>query len=195
MLPKLVERAGRTATGCITAFYTVLVEGDDDNEPVSDTVRGLIDGHTVLSRKLASRGHFPAIDVLRSISRLANDLASEEQRENVSLVRQVMSTFEEYEDLISIGAYRQGSNPLVDAAIAIKPAIDIFLKQSFSESQAGTKTLEQLAVIANAIRQHWQKTNSTQSQPSVDEEPIKPPIGQQTADSPSSIPQPTATNR
>lgn len=195
MLPKLVERAGRTATGCITAFYTVLVEGDDDNEPVSDTVRGLIDGHTVLSRKLASRGHFPAIDVLRSISRLANDLASEEQRENVSLVRQVMSTFEEYEDLISIGAYRQGSNPLVDAAIAIKPAIDIFLKQSFSESQAGTKTLEQLAVIANAIRQHWQKTNSTQSQPSVDEEEIKPPIGQQTADSPSSIPQPTATNR
>jgi flagellar biosynthesis/type III secretory pathway ATPase len=195
MLPKLVERAGRTATGCITAFYTVLVEGDDDNEPVSDTVRGLIDGHTVLSRKLASRGHFPAIDVLRSISRLANDLASEEQRENVSLVRQVMSTFEEYEDLISIGAYRQGSNPLVDAAIAIKPAIDIFLKQSFSESQAGTKTLEQLAVIANAIRQHWQKTNSTQSQPSVDEEEIKPPIGQQTADSPSSIPQPTATSR
>lgn len=152
LLPKLVERAGRSPKGCITAFYTVLVEGDDDNEPVSDTVRGLIDGHTVLSRKLAGRGHFPAIDVLRSISRLMSDLATDEHRENASLLCQAISAYDDHEDLISIGAYRNGANQLVDAAIAAKPAIDAFLKQSFSESQPAATTLQQLAAIANAIR-------------------------------------------
>lgn len=158
LLPKLVERAGRAQNGCITAFYTVLVEGDDDNEPVSDTVRGLIDGHTVLSRKLAGRGHFPAIDVLRSISRLMTDLVSDEHRENASLVRQAISAYDDHEDLISIGAYRPGANQMVDAAIAAKPAIDAFLKQAFSESQPSTTTQNQLAAIAAAIRTRLNQT-------------------------------------
>lgn len=151
LLPKLVERAGRSPDGCITAFYTVLVEGDDDNEPVSDTVRGLIDGHTVLSRKLAGRGHFPAIDVLASISRLMTDLVTDQQREDAAIVRQAISAYDDHEDLISIGAYRQGANRLVDAAIAAKGAIDAFLKQSFAESQPAATTRDQLSQIANFI--------------------------------------------
>jgi FliI/YscN family ATPase len=181
MLPKLVERAGRSATGCITAFYTVLVEGDDDNEPISDTVRGLIDGHTVLSRKLAGRGHFPAIDVLKSVSRLMNDVASEEHRDNASLLRQTMSAYDDHEDLISIGAYQQGSNPLVDAAIAFKPAIDAFLKQSYSDSQSGKKTVDQLASIADAIRQHSPKAGYAQVQTVSSKEAKTEPANQQPA--------------
>lgn len=165
LLPKLVERAGRSPKGCITAFYTVLVEGDDDNEPISDTVRGLIDGHTVLSRKLAGKGHFPAIDILRSISRLMSDLADDEHRENASLIRQAISAYDDHEDLISIGAYRHGANPLVDAAIAAKPVIDAFLKQAFSESQPSSTTNQQLKSIADAIRFRLQQANVAQVAP------------------------------
>ena len=117
MLPRLVERAGRSAAGSITAFYSVLVEGDDPNEPIADTVRGLLDGHTWLLRKLAARGHFPAIDVLESISRLMNDLTSKEHREAAQGIRQALSTYQQHEELISIGAYRKGSNRAVDVAI------------------------------------------------------------------------------
>src|SRR5690606_38191347 len=106
MLPKLVERTGRSAKGSITAFYTVLVEGDDTNEPVSDAVRGLLDGHVILSRSIAAKGHFPAIDILASISRLMNDLVSDELRRAAQTIRELMSTYRENEDLINIGAYR-----------------------------------------------------------------------------------------
>jgi FliI/YscN family ATPase len=133
MLPRLVERAGRTASGSITAFYTVLVEGDDTNEPVSDTVRGLLDGHTILTRRLAAKGHFPAIDVLESISRLLNDLVSPEHRAAVMQFRELLSAYREHEDLISIGAYRAGANPKVDAAIALLPEMDRYLKQPMDE--------------------------------------------------------------
>lgn len=133
LLPRLVERAGRTATGSITAFYTVLVEGDDTNEPVSDTVRGLIDGHTILSRKIASKGHYPAIDVLESISRLMTDIVSPEHRAAVMVFRELMAAYRDHEDLISIGAYRAGANPTVDTAIAMMPEINRYLKQAIHE--------------------------------------------------------------
>jgi flagellum-specific ATP synthase len=133
MLPRLVERAGRSALGSITAFYSVLVEGDDPNEPIADTVRGLLDGHTWLLRKLAARGHFPAIDVLESISRLMNDLATKEHREAAQALRQSLSVYQQHEELISIGAYRKGSNRAVDVAIDLQDEIHKFLKQRVDE--------------------------------------------------------------
>jgi len=129
MLPRLVERAGQTAAGSITAFYSVLVEGDDPHEPISDTLRGLLDGHTWLSRELASAGHYPAIDVLQSISRLAPTLMSAAQQQAASQFRSLLAAYREHADLISIGAYRQGSNPLVDEAITMRDAMNGFLRQ------------------------------------------------------------------
>jgi flagellum-specific ATP synthase len=147
-LPKLVERAGRSQSGSITAFYTVLVEGDDTNEPVSDTVRGLLDGHTILSRKIASRGHYPAIDVLESISRVMPDIVSREQLDAARTVRQLMAAHRDHEDLISIGAYRTGANPLVDAAIAMKADIDAFLQQAMDQSAGADSARERLLQLA-----------------------------------------------
>lgn len=142
LLPRLVERTGRTPKGSITAFYTVLVEGDDTNEPVADTVRGLLDGHIVLSRKLAGKGHYPAIDVMQSISRLMNDLVGDDVRTGALVLRDLMSTYAENEDLINIGAYRQGSNPRIDMAIRLKDEIDRYLRQAVDE-QASVETAHQ----------------------------------------------------
>jgi flagellum-specific ATP synthase len=128
-LPKLVERAGRTPQGSITAFYAVLVEADDPNEPISDAVRGLLDGHTWLSRKLSSRGHYPAIDVLESISRLAPQVAGDGQQRAASAIRELLGAYRDHEDLISIGAYQKGSNKTVDAAIELRGEIDRYLRQ------------------------------------------------------------------
>lgn len=129
LLPKLVERAGRSPRGSITAFFTVLVEGDDPNEPVADAVRGLLDGHTWLSRSLASRGHYPAIDVLASLSRLMPEVTTEEHRQAATIVRELMAAYHDHEDLISIGAYRKGGNRMVDAAIEMQEDINGFLRQ------------------------------------------------------------------
>jgi flagellar biosynthesis/type III secretory pathway ATPase len=129
LLPKLVERTGRSPKGSITAFYAVLVEADDPNEPISDAVRGLLDGHIWLSRKLASRGHYPAIDVLESLSRLMPDVAPPEQVRAAVAVRQLLSAYRDHEDLISIGAYRPGANPSVDAAIGMQNRISQYLRQ------------------------------------------------------------------
>ena len=129
LLPKLVERAGRTPQGSITAFYTVLVEGDDPNEPISDTVRGLLDGYTWLSRKLSSRGHYPAIDVLESISRLMPDVTDDDHRRATYAIRDLAGAYRDHEDLISIGAYHRGSNRTVDAAIDLRDEIDRYLRQ------------------------------------------------------------------
>ena len=130
ILPRMVERAGRTTTGSITAFYTVLVEGDDNNEPIADTLRGLLDGHIVLDRRLASAGHYPPIDVLESLSRLAAQIAPPEWTTSAMVARRRLAAHRRSEDLISIGAYRAGADPEVDAAIAVKPAIDSVLRQS-----------------------------------------------------------------
>ncbi len=156
LLPKLVERAGRSKQGSITGFYTVLVEGDDTNEPVSDTVRGLLDGHTILSRSLASKSHYPAIDVLESISRTMPDVIEPAHLNAASVLRQILAAYRDHEDLISIGAYRQGANPIVDAAIALKPAIDAFLKQTPVEHSTAEQTqalLTQLTTQAQGLLQ------------------------------------------
>lgn len=132
-LPKLVERTGRTPVGSITAFYSVLVEGDDANEPVADTMRGLLDGHVWLSRSLAARGHYPAIDVLDSISRLMNDVTSSQHRAAAQTVRELLAVYREHQDLLSIGAYRKGSSRRVDVAIELRDEMDRFLQQQVDE--------------------------------------------------------------
>lgn len=134
LLPRLVERAGRSPFGSITGFYSVLVEGDDHNEPIADCVRGLLDGHTWLSRNLAGKGHYPAIDVLESISRLATEISPKPQLEAANQVRELLAAYRDHEDLISIGAYRRGANRLVDASIDFRDPILQFLRQSVGES-------------------------------------------------------------
>lgn len=148
LLPKLVERAGRTSRGSITAFYSVLVEGDDVSEPVSDTLRGLLDGHVILSRRLASQAHYPAIDVLESVSRLFIDIASPEQQRAAQTVRELLAAYRDHEDLISIGAYRSGSNPAVDAAIAMRGAINEFLRQAVTDCSSIDTARSQLSQLA-----------------------------------------------
>lgn len=132
-LPRLVERAGRTGAGSITGFYSVLVEGDDPLEPVSDAVRSLLDGHLMLSRALASRGQFPAIDVLDSVSRVQLQVTGREQQQAVQRVREILAAYRQHEDLIAIGAYRRGSQPLVDLALAMDAEFQRFLRQGVDE--------------------------------------------------------------
>lgn len=132
-MPKLLERTGNFETGSITGIYTVLVEGDDTNEPIADTVRGIIDGHIVLSRKIAARNHYPAIDILNSVSRLMNDIDDPEQVNTANTLRNIMSVYESNYDLISIGAYKKGANPALDAAIAKIENINAFLQQKVSD--------------------------------------------------------------
>ena len=151
LLPRLVERAGQSAQGSITAYYSVLVEGDDPNEPIADTVRGLLDGHTYLSRKLASKGHFPAIDVLNSISRVMTDISDPQHLQAAQKVRSLIADYQDNEDLITIGAYRQGSNPAVDSAIRAKPLIDAFLKQNIDEASELRLSCKQLMELAAAF--------------------------------------------
>jgi len=129
LLPRLVERAGRTARGSITGFFSVLVEGDDENEPIADTVRGLLDGHVWLSRQLAQRGHYPAIDVLKSVSRLVRDLTTPAQLAAQQRIRGWLASLAENDDLLSIGAYRKGSQPALDAALEKRDAIQKLLQQ------------------------------------------------------------------
>lgn len=129
MLPRLLERAGTGKRGSITGYFTVLVEGDDFNEPICDAVRSILDGHIVLTRQLAMRNHYPAIDVLGSISRLMPSITSEEHRNAAAEARKLLATYEKARDLINIGAYVKGSDPEIDAAIAALPALNTFLKQ------------------------------------------------------------------
>ncbi len=144
LLPKLLERSGASERGTITGLYTVLVEGDDMNEPVADTVRGILDGHIVLSRRLADLGHFPAIDVLASVSRLMSDLTSVEHRQSAMRLREVLATYRQAEDLISIGAYAAGSNPKIDEAITLIDSANAFLRQPSDTSSPWLDTLSGL---------------------------------------------------
>lgn len=147
-LPKLLERAGRfREQGSITGIYTVLVDGDDMTEPVADSVRSILDGHIVLSRAIAARNHYPAIDILNSASRVMRDIISPRHLELSGRARQVLATFTEAEDLINIGAYARGSNPKIDYALGKIDAINDFLQQRFDESTPFKATLEQLGVI------------------------------------------------
>ena len=134
MLPRLLERSGTSEEGSITAFYTVLVDGDDFNEPIADTVRGILDGHIVLSRELAHKNHYPAIDILNSVSRLMPTIADKELKEKSSLARDLLATYKESEDLINLGAYVRGSNKKCDMAIDYHDRLINFLKQGIDES-------------------------------------------------------------
>ena len=131
--PKLLERSGNFENGSITGVYTVLVEGDDTNEPVADTVRGILDGHIVLTRKLANEGHFPAIDIGASISRLMTSIVSKEHQDAASGIRNILSIYMQNEDLVSIGAYKAGTNPKLDYAISKINQVNDFLKQKVHE--------------------------------------------------------------
>ena len=135
-LPKLMERSGTSADGSITAFYTVLVDGDDFNEPIADAVRGILDGHIVLSRALAHKNHYPAIDVLNSVSRLMSQIASKEHKESSSIARDLLATYKDSEDLINIGAYVKGSNKKIDMAIAYNDSLNNFLCQGIDEKSS-----------------------------------------------------------
>ncbi len=143
-LPRVFERAGRLENGSITGFYTVLVEGDDMNEPIADAVRGLLDGHVVLSRDLSLRNHYPAIDVLESISRLMPEVAEPPHLEAAGKVREMMAVYRKAEDMINIGAYSKGSNPKVDQAIARIERIEMYLKQSLSEQVMRESAVQEL---------------------------------------------------
>lgn len=148
-LPKLLERAGRFQKGSITGLYTVLVEGDDANEPISDIVRGIIDGHLMLSRKLAMQNHYPAIDVLSSISRLMNEISEPKTLKNAGSLRQLMAVLQANEDLLSIGAYKSGANPKLDEAIRKRNLIERFLMQATHEDVSYENTLQQIESIVN----------------------------------------------
>jgi flagellum-specific ATP synthase len=132
-LPELLERSGTSPSGSITALYTVLVDGDDMNEPVADAVRSILDGHVVLTRELAHRAHYPAIDVLQSVSRLQSEVLAPELQQAGQVVRELLAAYRDKEDLIAIGAYQSGTDPVTDRAIAAREAILAFLKQRAEE--------------------------------------------------------------
>ena len=134
LLPKLLERVGRFSNGSVTGLYTVLVEQDDMDDPIGDAVRSIVDGHIVLDRKLASKAHFPAIDVLQSASRVMNNIVDAPHMKNAMRLKEMLATYKEAEDLINIGAYQQGTNPQIDEAINLYPSIIQFLKQGMGES-------------------------------------------------------------
>ncbi|HBG0841206.1 TPA: flagellar protein export ATPase FliI [Clostridioides difficile] len=144
MLPKLMERTGTSDKGSITAFYTVLVDGDDFNEPIADTTRGILDGHIVLSRDLANKNHYPSIDVLNSLSRLMNEIASKEDIKIASFARDMLAEYREAEDLINIGAYASGTNKKIDEAIYYHEHIINFLKQGINEKSSFNETISSL---------------------------------------------------
>jgi flagellum-specific ATP synthase len=149
LLPRLLERAGTSPEGSITGLYTVLVEADDLNDPVGDAVRSILDGHIALSRGLASRGHFPAIDVLESISRVMIDVTSAEHRALATEFRRVLATYRDAEDLVNIGAYAEGSNPAIDRALRLMPKMRTFLQQQLDES---SDIAEIPALLERAVR-------------------------------------------
>jgi flagellum-specific ATP synthase len=146
-MPKLLERAGCSDKGSITGLYTVLVEGEDFNEPITDTARSILDGHIMLTRKLANRNHYPAIDVLQSISRCMSTVADKEHRNAAGKLKNIMATYNEAEDLINIGAYKKGSNPNIDRAIAMIDRVNDYLLQETDEKLSFEETVEMLEAL------------------------------------------------
>jgi flagellum-specific ATP synthase len=151
LLPRILERAGNFQKGSITGFFTVLVEGDDFNEPVCDAVRSILDGHIILSRRMAAAGHYPAIDVMNSVSRLGPQLSSPEHMEAARKIRGAMATYEGSKDLIELGAYSPGTNPALDAAVRMQPEITAFLKQDTQVDAPFAASLERLKAIAERL--------------------------------------------
>ncbi|MBZ2196858.1 FliI/YscN family ATPase [Occultella gossypii] len=151
VLAELLERAGTAARGSVTGIYTVLVDGDDHNEPIADSARSILDGHVVLDRKLAVAGHFPSVDALASISRLANRVTSPQQRADATTLRRVLAARAAARDLLDVGAYQRGANPLVDAALEHAGQIDAFLLQELSEAAPADDSWARLAGLARAL--------------------------------------------
>ena len=149
ILPKLLERTGTNEHGSITAFYTVLVDGDDMNEPIADTVRGILDGHIVLDRALANKGQYPAINVLKSISRLMNHISDENHIKAAERLRDLYFTYNKSEDLINIGAYKRGTSKEIDEAIQYEPLITSFLKQGYLDKVTLNSTVNELVRLSN----------------------------------------------
>ncbi|MCL6471319.1 MAG: flagellar protein export ATPase FliI [Firmicutes bacterium] len=147
LLPKLLERSGTASRGTTTGLYTVLVEADDMNEPIADAVRSILDGHIVLSRRLASQNHYPAIDILQSVSRVMPDIVSKDHMVVAGQLRDTLATYQEAEDLINIGAYVSGSNPKIDYAIELIDTVRAFLKQDVDEKEDFVRTVEHLESI------------------------------------------------
>jgi len=151
LLPKLLERSGMAETGSITGIYTVLVDGDDNNEPIADSVRGILDGHIVLTRDLAMQNNYPAIDILQSVSRVMNDVISKEHKELAGIVREHIAVYRGAKDLIDIGAYTPGSNPKIDAAIAHMDNILAFTQQGVDDQAGFEEMLKQMKAIIRPV--------------------------------------------
>jgi len=151
LLPKVLERAGNFARGSITGFFTVLVEGDDFNEPICDAVRGILDGHFILSRQLGAQGHYPAIDILHSVSRLTSAIASSKQKAAAQKIRAALAAYRDAEDLIQLGAYAAGSNPQLDASIRLRPELLDFLRQDYLANSPLPDTLSRLEQLASRL--------------------------------------------
>jgi flagellum-specific ATP synthase len=150
LLPKLLERSGTNKNGTITGLYTVLVDGDDMNEPIADAVRSILDGHVVLSRHLAHAGHYPAVDVLQSVSRLVGEVVSPEVQTAGQEVRRLMAAYKEKEDLIAIGAYQHGVDPTTDLAIEKRDPINAFLRQSVVEESTAEEADQALLELGES---------------------------------------------
>ncbi len=151
LLPKICERAGNFETGSITAFFTVLVEGDDFNEPICDAVRSILDGHITLARELGAAGHYPAIQVLDSVSRLQSKLATQQESEHARRIRESLALYRQSEDLINLGAYASGSNPRLDSAIKSRSDIMGFLRQGARDVSEVDDTIRQMESLAKQV--------------------------------------------
>ena len=149
LLPKVLERAGNFPRGSITGFFTVLVEGDDFTEPICDATRAILDGHIILSRQLAAQGHYPAIDILHSVSRLSGEIATAPQREAARQLRAALAAYRDAEDLIQLGAYAAGSNPTLDASIQLRPELLEFLRQDLATKSTIEETLSRMEALAS----------------------------------------------
>ncbi|HET6210748.1 MAG TPA: EscN/YscN/HrcN family type III secretion system ATPase, partial [Jatrophihabitans sp.] len=147
LMPRILERAGGGEHGSITGLYTVLVEGEDHNEPVADTARSILDGHIVLDRRLATAGHFPSIDVLESVSRVTGSVTTPEQQQLARRARQLLAARRDVKELVEIGAYVAGSNPRADRALALWPALEAFLQQDMTDQSAVADTWAALAAV------------------------------------------------
>jgi flagellum-specific ATP synthase len=159
MLPRIVERAGAMeGGGSITGLFTVLVEGDDLTEPIADAARGVLDGHLTLARRLAERGHFPPIDVLASVSRVADEVSPDALRAARAVVRRALAARGEVEELVQIGAYASGADPWADAALALTDELDGFLRQTRDEADTFDDTAARLAGLAGALRARVEAT-------------------------------------
>jgi flagellum-specific ATP synthase len=163
LLPRVLERAGNFPKGSITGFFTVLVEGDDFNEPICDAVRAILDGHIILSRRLAAQGHYPAIDILHSVSRLSSAIAAPPQQDAARMLRQAMAAYRDAEDLIQLGAYAAGSNPLLDESIRLRPELLAFLQQDHGTKSPPEETLARMRELAARLEQRAQPALHTQA--------------------------------